>query len=275
MERTFIEYNLHLEKDNQLDLLEGGDITLEDRIHQFIVEDNSSARQFIGNNKSYIFEIEDITHEYLFGSFGKLDTPGGKTLTRGRDRENYDLKNLEHLIESYTYFYLDISSKKIITLYNSKCTGFKSAFSNFLYYHFRLSNCYRTIKVINQKTENIPETIRKSTKIGKITYSYKTNQVPEGEYMNFKQPIDIDPDHIKSASVSLYFEPNANQEDFIDKLANIFSKKTTFNTFKLDTDQAMIDVIEQTLAKKVQIDISEDEIDNLDKIKELLREQLD
>lgn len=275
MERTLIEYNLHLEKDNQINLLEENDITLEDRINQFIVQDDSSAQQFIANNKSYIFEIEDIDHDYLFGSFGKLNTPGGKTLTRGRDRENYDLKDLEHLIESYTYFYLDITSKKIVTLYNSKCKGFKTAFGEFLSYHFRLSNCYRTIEVINQKSENIPETIRQSTQIGKVNYSYKTNQVPKGEFMDFKQAVNIDADDIKSAKVGIYFEPTANQESLINKLADLVQEKITFNTFKLYTNQAMIDVIEQTLAKKVQIDISEDEIDNLDKIKELLREQLD
>lgn len=143
MRRTLIFYDLILSKNNQMNIFHNSTLTLIDRIREFVKDYNEEDMLYI--NESSIIQIEEITSNHIFGSYGKTERLSDKSLTRGRaepDMMITDLTTLEDLVESYTYFYLDLDKKECVILNNPRCPGFKNEFSKFLLLHFRLSGIY-------------------------------------------------------------------------------------------------------------------------------------
>lgn len=275
MERTLVYYSLKLEKTKQTNLFDNQQTTLQDKAEELSTKNDKTEMTYKNLERSFIIEIESIARDYIFGSFGKLENFSNHDFMRGRRKEDYNLSELEDLVESYTYFYLDLDTNKIVVLYNYKCKGFKKAFSLFLQNHFRVTSIYNDIKVVHQINENIPQTIGKSTNFLHINFSYTSDRSPENNYLGFDEMFGVKNNDVKSASVQLYLDPTTDKEGVRQKLKELsLFKKDKFNTFKIDTDEEVIDVIENRLSKKISIEINDNDINNINKIKELLKKQL-
>ena len=275
MQKTLIFYELELVENPQINLFNGNE-TLKDRFKDF--SENAKESDYLYTNNSKIIEIKDVDENHIFGSYGKIENLSKKELTRGRTKEDYlvtDLDSLKELIESYTYFYLDINMKQCVILSNSKCTGFKSEFANFLKHHFRISGIYTSVRIVNRLSKNIRESIGRATNISNISYTYVSENLPENEFASFKEMSGLRSDQIKTANVRLFLEPKLDHQKSIKTLAKNFGSSTDkFDSFKIETDEEYIDVIEKTLSKKVSIKIDEDSLNNLDKINNILRDNL-
>lgn len=275
MKRTLIFYDLILNKNNQMSLLQDKSVTLKDRIEDFVEKYDNKDMLYINN--SNIIQIEDISSDYIFGSYGKTEKLSDKSLTRGRaesDMTITDLTTLEDLVESYTYFYLDLNKEECIILNNPNCPGFKTEFSKFLLHHFRLSGVYENIKIVNKLSEQIPESIGRSKQFAAISYTYSTDGVPDNEFLNFQEISNITHEQIKTAVVQLYFDANSDFEKVASTLSNTNNYVDKFSSFKIETDTQTIDVIEKILSKKVSIPLDEDQLNNTLIIKNILIENL-
>ena len=275
MKGTLIFYKLVLQRSNQLSLFNDHSATLKSKIEDFA--DNHKEEDLLYANDTNIIEIESIADDHIFGSFGKIEKLDGKLLTRGRIQPNMEITNLatlRELIESYTYFYLDLNKEECIILYNSNCTGFRTEFSKFLLHHFRVSGIYNDILIENKLREDIPESIGRAREFSTISYTYTSDKIPKNEFLSFKEISGIKNNLIKRASVKLYFETEGNFKDIAQNLSNTYKYSDSFSSFKLETENETIDVIEKMLSKKVSIPIDEDDLHNIDLVKDILKEQL-
>lgn len=275
MKRTLYFYDLVLEKNNQISLLQHHPVTLAKKIKDFV--DNYNDEELLYMNDSSIIQIEDITHAYIFGSYGKTTRLSEKQLTRGRaepDMAITDLTTLEDLVESYTYFYLDIDKKECVILNNPNCTGFKSEFPKFLLLHFRLSAIYENIDIVNKLSDNIQQSIGKANHFANISYTYSSDKLPANDFLNFKEMSGIKNEQIKTAAVQLYFKAESNFKEVAKNLSSTDKYVDQFSTFKVETDSESIDVIEKMLTKKVSIPLDKDDLSDINIIKNILIENL-
>lgn len=275
MMRTLLFYKIKLDKNNQLNLFQNSSTTLKDKVKQFIKNDNTD--EFLYTNESVVFQIEDIGYNFIFGSYGKVENLSTKSMTRGRLKQNMqitDLQSLKELVENYTYFYFDLDTEECVILSNPDCGGFKSEFSKFLLHHFRASSIYENIQVLNRIDENINESIGKSNHFANISYTYASDKLPENEFLNFRQLSGLKKEQIRTATVQLYLEPGLDYSKNAHNLSNTSNYIDTFSSFKIDTQNETINVIDKILSKKISIIIDENDIDNLKKIKEILKDNL-
>lgn len=275
MQRTLLFYDLILNESLQINFLNKNATTLKDKVKQ--LSENAKEDDLLYTNGSVIIQIEDFDENYIFGSYGKAENLSKRKLTRGRVKEDYtvtDLNSLKELVESYTYFYLDININECVILNNANCGAFKTEFPKFLLHHFRVSSIYKSIEISNKLSEKIGEDIGKSNHFASISYSYTSEKLPANEFAGFRELSGLTKDQIKTASVQLYLEPGFDYTESANILANTSKYIDDFSTFKIDTQEETINVIEKILSKKVSINIDEDDIDNLGKIKKILSENL-
>lgn len=274
MIRTLLFFDLILTKEKQSNFLDTVD-NLQDKVEKF--SNNLNEDELLYTNENVIIQIESCDKDHLFGSYGRTENPGNKQLMRGRTKEDYKVTNLEslkELIESYTYFYLDLNKNECIILNNYRCKGFQNEFPKFLILHFRLSSIYKDIMVVNKLSEKINEDISKSNHFARISYTYTSDKLPSNEFLNFKEMSGLEKEQIRTASVQLYLEPELNYKDNASLLSNTSEYIDNFSTFTIETEEETIDVIEKVLSKKVSINIDEDDINNLYEIKNILQSHL-
>jgi len=275
MQKTLLFFDLILNKNLQLDLFHDNTITLQEKVKQ--LSKNAQEDDLLYTNDTVIIEIESFDENHIFGSYGKAENLSKRQLTRGRTKKDYvitDLESLKELVESYTYFYVDLNLNECIVLNNPNCSGFKTEFSKFLLHHFRVSSIYKSIEIVNKLSKEINEDIGKSNHFASISYTYTSEKLPENEFASFKELSGLKKEQIRTASVQLYLEPELDYTENANKLASTTNYIDNFTTFKIDTQEETINVVEKILSKKVFINIDEDDIDNLDKIKDILKTNL-
>lgn len=275
MKKTLFYFDLLLSDNPQTTILNEHNITLKDKVRQLSKE--AKEEDLLYTNDTSIIQIETLDENHIFGSYGKIENLSKRQFTRGRTKKDLNVTNLEslkELVESYTYFYLDLNTNRCIILHSSKCTGFKTEFAKFLIHHFRVSSIYSKIEVANRLSETISEDIGKANHFASISYTYTSGKLPENEFLNFMEISGIDKGQVKTASVQLYLNPELNYKKNAKKLAKTSDYIDDFSRLKIDTETEVIDVIEKILSKKISIKIDEDDVNNIDKIKNILKENL-
>ena len=275
MRRTLFFYDLILEKNNQLNIFQDSKSTLESKVSDFV--SNHSQEDLLYIKGSNVVQIEDIADNYIFGSYGKIEKLSERLWTRGRteeDMEITDLESIKELIESFTYFYLDLTEKDCIVLNNPRSPGFKTELPQFLLHHFRTSGIYKDIKIVSKLSDSIEQEIGRAKEFAKISYTYTSDKIPENEFLGFKEVSGVKDNQIKTAAVQLYFESESDFSEVSRNLSKTDEYIDSFDSLKIETYNETIDVIDKILTKKVSIPLDEDESENVDEIKSILIEYI-
>lgn len=279
MKVTLQYYDVLFEEDPQVSIFNTtsnyAPLNIINKIKDFIStrkpEDN------LYKNDDYLISILEIEEKYVFGTFGKIEDVSEKKLTRVRAKDSLEegnIKNIKDFIERYTVFYYDIQNNSCITIHNPNVYGFKTQFAKFLMHHFKLSSIYN-INVINKINDSIPQKIKQLNKFSKISYKYSSDKMPENEFLSIKEISNIKNNQIRSASVELYLEPNSNYEESTKLLSETDKYINHFDTFKIHTEELTVDVVEKILSKKIDIELNEDDLNDLNLIKKELIKNLD
>lgn len=260
-----------MEKNAQINAFQGSNVTFRSKLRDFALSHSEEELLYIKD--SHVFQIEDVTEDYIFGSYGRLEKLSERVLTRGRTEEDMEITNLESikdLIESFTYFFLDVDNSDCVVLNNSKAPGFKNKFPDFLLHHFRLSGIYKHIKIVSRLCDSINQTIGEANEFTKISYTYTSNKIPTNEFLGFKEISGVKNNQIKTAAVQIYFEAGSDFQEMSKRLSNTEGYIDDFEKLKIETHNETIDVIDKILTKKVSIPLGEDQHDNIDLIKSIL-----
>lgn len=272
MIRTLLFYNLELTEDNQLDLFSSKNLTLQNKVESFVNNHTDDELLYINKDDSVVIQLENISTDYVFGSYGRYENLDESSLTRGRHKKDFYLQDVEDLIESYTYFYLDLNTNQIVLLNNSRITGFKTNFSKFLMTHFRVSSIYKSITVENKLSEDIDDRIGSSNHFSSIQYTYRPDSLPPNAYASFKEMFGLNNNQIKTAKVHLILDSSQSFSDSAKILAT--ADKSQFERLRIDTEEEVINAIEKTISKKVPITIDDDSLNELDAIERILADSL-
>lgn len=276
MERTLICYDLVLEKKRQMNIF--GESSLNNEIAKFMSKVDEEDYTYLNRPDSVIVEILTIDSNHMFGSYGRLESFDDRKMIRSRNKEDYSFAEIENLIETYTYFYMDIERKRILLLNNSKCTGFKTYFAKFLGETFNLNSYYDEIQIFIKKDENIQEKIFQANNLEELTVSYSADQLVDNKFINPKEFYELEENSVRSAKVTLSLEPTIKNNKLVENIGSFFnSSDESFEGvegFKISTQKELIDIVEKIVTKKVIIHISEDEINDLTIIKDLLSESI-
>lgn len=262
MKKKINFYKLVLEESSQLSLFDDNSITFEDKVERFIENHDDSDLIQVTDNK--VFHLISFDSEHLFGTYGKIDDIETGDHVRGRNREDYSIENIEDFIESFTYFYLDLTSKNIALLNNSSLPDFKNPFSNFLSSHFRTSSIYN-INIVSLMTEDLPSSNRNNIPISRIKFSYTDNRLPDNQYLSEREMFELSQNDIKNATVIL----TMNQGVQKDRRRFSF-RRSEYSELKIENENETIDLIENLIIKKTSVDIDEEQLNDSDEIKQIL-----
>src|SRR5690625_714641 len=272
MDKTLLFYELILEKKKQMKIF--GESTLKEEVRNFIDNSAESDYTYINRPDNVIIEIVSIKSHYIFGSYGRLSNIDGSELIRSRNKDDYSSEYLEDLIETYTYFLLDLETNQIVLLDNYKCTGFNTYFSKFLGDKFNLNNYFDNISVIIKKEDNIKESLFKPNNIKKINIQYTSDQLVENKFLLTKELYKIKNSIIKNAKITLNLESTIENS----KLKQLVSKdqkiSQNFSKFDIETTDGLINLVERKITKKIFTRIDEDKLNDLIVIEELLLDNL-
>lgn len=272
MERTLLYYNLTLEKKRQINVF--GDSTLKEEVDKFRNTATEKDYTYLNRPDGVIIEVIKIDSSYIFGSYGRLANLEDGELIRSRNKDDYSFEFIESLIETYTYFLLDLEKNQIILLHNNKCSGFITYFSNFLGAKFSLDEYYDIVSITAIKDSNIQEKLLQTTELDQIKFSYTSNQLLDNKFLSTNELYELEKSSIRQARVTLQIEPNIKNTKMLRTLSSEKNISQQFNTFELSTNQGLIDLVEKKIIKKISIKINEDQINNLGVIENLLLQNL-
>lgn len=272
MDKTLLFYELILEKKKQMKIF--GESTLKEEVRNFIDNSAESAYTYINRPDNVIIEIVSIKSHYIFGSYGRLSNIDGSELIRSRNKDDYSSEYLEDLIETYTYFLLDLETNQIVLLDNYKCTGFNTYFSKFLGDRFNLNNYFDNISVIIKKEDNIKESLFKPNNLKKINIQYTSDQLVDNKFISPKELYELENSSIRNAKITLNLESTIENS----KLKQLVSKdqkiSQNFSKFDIETTDGLINLVERKITKKIFTRIDEDKLNDLIVIEELLLDNL-
>lgn len=259
-------YELVLEKNEQINLFENEGITLEDKVEQLSLNHFESDKFQVVDNK--VFMLESFDRAHIFGTFGKIDDISSGDHIRGRNRENYSVESIKNLIESYTYFYLDLSTKKLALLQNSSLPDIKNPFAKFIGTNFRVTGLYN-LQLVPVVTEEIPSKYGDEIPVLSAKISYSDDRLPENIFLNHKEILGISQSDIKKTDINITMKQGSKTNKRLFKF-----KKEEFSEIKLETEEETIDLINNVITKKVTIDLNSDELLDEKVIKEILKDLL-
>lgn len=272
MDKTLLFYELILEKKKQMKIF--GESTLKEEVRNFIDNSAESDYTYINRPDNVIIEIVSIKSHYIFGSYGRLSNIDGSELIRSRNKDDYSSEYLEDLIETYTYFLLDLETNQIVLLDNYKCTGFNTYFSKFLGDKFNLNNYFDNISVIIKKEDNIKESLFKPNNLKKINIQYTSDQLVDNKFISPKELYELENSSIRNAKITLNLESTIENS----KLKQLVSKdqkiSQNFSKFDIETTDGLINLVERKITKKIFTRIDEDKLNDLIVIEELLLDNL-
>ncbi|WP_025728475.1 hypothetical protein [Atopobacter phocae] len=274
MRRTLLYYDLILKESNQMKLFgEGKNLT--NSVKRFINDEIAmkSERRYVDKSTMSIFEILNISENHIFVSYGRLERPGDTAFTRSRNSKDFDVGISSDWVERYTYFYLDIENNRMTVLNNSNVTGFARNCATFLNAHFRLSSAYDDVQVVIHLDEKIEEKINKNQSITKIKVTYSSDKLYTNRFLSRKKLEHIRQDDLRSATVELKFKPNApvNYKDIVFNENNTIED---YESLSISTEEETYNIIEKSIAKKIDITLSSDDIRNANIIEDTLKKHL-
>lgn len=260
-------------RQNQLSLFDDHNKTIVDKVSDFIQSSQSDNKDdfnednfYVDNDSSSITQINRISTDYLFGSYGKLNRIKDSNLMRGRESKGFKVVPLKDLLEDFTYFFLDLTSLKLVIIKNSKIHNIKKGFPNFLMNHFRLTSLYEKIELVNLLSDEITNSLGAKHQVTKIKYSYQPDKLPDNEFVTFREISEIETKQIKTATVSIEFKTNTIIDGIRESLDRFKDHKDKFKEMKLDNDQETINFMENQVSKKAFLELKEDQLEDEDYI---------
>ena len=267
MNKSIHFYRLKLEKTHQTNLFEDIDITFKSKIKKF--KENHDKTDLLQINIQNIFTLVSFDENHIFGTFGNVSDAIKGDHARGRNRENLTVEDISNLLEIYTYYYLDAETLNIAVLQNSKLADFKNPFKGFISSHFRISSIFDKISVVPLLSDDIPSLVGKKVPLISLRATYADDRLPDNEFLGVKEITGIKNKDIKKASINISLKQESKKTW---KIAPF--KKGDYSELKLETESESIDLIEGIITKKVSIEVSKDELKNVDIIKTKLKESL-
>ena len=257
IKKNILFYKLNLEFNRQLDMFEH-DIDLKKKIKSFKEHHAADELRYVNSSDKYIVDIIDINEEYLFASYGKLNDYNKSHFIRVRDKEKLTPQEYSDYIEMFTYFYIDFDTNKIVMINSQFCKGFKKNIAEFLTNHFKLSNIYETVEVVSTLNENISEVIDQAKTVQSVDIKYHSNRYVLNEFVSLADLSSEYEQCIKSARLTLSIAPVQSSKPFIRNLIDSVSKKKDYyQSVGISTSDGEIDVLEQTITKKVTHEFNE------------------
>lgn len=266
--KNILFYKLNLQLNHQINMFDQ-DADLKKKVKSFKDYHTADELRYVHSSNKYIVDIIDINEEYLFASYGKLNDYNKSRFIRVRDKEKLTPQEYHDYIEMFTYFYIDFNTNKIVMINSQHCKGFKKNVAEFLINHFKLSNIYETVEVVSTLNENISEVIDKTKAVQSVDIKYHSNQFPKNEFRSLSDLSTEDEQCIKSAHLTITFTPVPSSKSVVRNLIDsVRKKKDLYQSVGISTSDGEIEVLEQTITKKVthefnEGDFSESEILNI------------
>ncbi|MGF3114745.1 hypothetical protein ACQV2R_05125 [Facklamia sp. P12937] len=266
MRKKILFYKLFLENSKQLSLLTDDKTTLSDKVHA-LSEKYTDSDTFKVKNKK-VFQLLTFDKYHIFGSFGKVEDLTQGDHIRARNKTNYSIEELEHFVETFSYFYIDLSNNDIALLNRSGLPDIKKPLEEFLSSHFRISGNWE-VSIVPKFSENIENKLGTKVPVSKIKYVVENDKIPENEYASIKESYDISSSDMRKVTVCIDL---LNQKDtFINKVVNKFKN---YSEMTLENDDETIDLVEGIITKKHTIEIDNVQLKDTNSIKDLLRNAL-
>ena len=257
IKKNILYYKLNLELNPQIDMFEHN-VDLKKKVKVFTEYHTSDELRYVHSSNKYIVDIIDINEEYLFASYGKLNDYNKSRFIRVRDKQKLTPQEYNDYIEMFTYFYIDFNTNNIVMLNSQLCKGFKKNIAEFLINHFKLSNIYETVEVVSTLNENISEVIDKTKAVQSIDIKYHSNQFPKNEFRSLPDLSTEDEQCIKSAHLRITFTPVPSSKSIVRNLiGSVRKKKDLYQSVGISTSDGEIEVLEQTVTKKVTHEFNE------------------
>lgn len=261
MKKNILFYKLNLVFNSQLNMFTT-DTDLKSRVKAFAKNCDKNEMSYTNESQNYIVDIIEINEDYLFGSYGNLNNYSKSNFIRVRDKQNLSPHEYKDYLEMFTYFYIDFNTNKIVNISSRYCRGFKINIAEFLNDHFNLSEIYSDIKVVSTLKNDIKEAINKAVHVQEIDIKYYSDKHLMNEFVSLADIDSEDSGAIKSARLTLSLEPVSASKSIAQKLLNsIHDKGRKYKSVSITTDDGEIDVLEQTVTKKVSCDFEEGDFD--------------
>lgn len=259
IKKNILFYKLNLQLSRQINMFDQ-DADLKRKVKNFKEHHTTDELRYVHSSNKYIVDIIDINEEYLFASYGKLNDYNKSRFIRVRDKEKLTPQEYHDYIEMFTYFYIDFNTNKIVVINSQLCKGFKKNVAEFLINHFKLSNIYESVEVISTLNENISEAIDKTKTVQSVDIKYHSNRFPQNEFRSLSDLSTEDEQCIKSAHLKITFTPVPSSKSVVHNLINaVRKKKDLYQSVGISTSDGEIEVLEQTITKKVTHEFNEDD----------------
>lgn len=255
-------FDLVLNKRKQLNLFGNDETTLSDKVQRFSENHTESDKVQVNGNK--IFTLITFDKDHIFGSFGKLEDYDEGHHIRNRNKEDYTIEDFKYFVEKYSYFYIDLASNNIALLKRSGLPDIKKPLNDLISFHFNISGPWE-VDIVPKITDTIDNIVGKPIPVSKINYKVVNGNIPKNDFFSIENIFDISTDEITNATVRITLTQGS--ETTITKFQN---KLNGFSEMKLENDRETIDIIEQVITKKSVVEIDQENLHNLDVIKDLL-----
>lgn len=215
---------------------------------------------------------------YLFGRFSKKsnlnDNP--QTILYCNDepednKEKYD-------IENFSYFLIDYKNLFVVSMTGKDIPKCNNLLVNWL--NSNIKEYYKSICIVPYITKDISKAISTNSLLQSVDIKYVDEDVHSGMDPTYKELEETLSGKIKSQNTTIVFEKNTKTtsvKNFIKQLKNkcqgAKELKVSFASSD-DIHKQVVDLINNTITKKIPIVIDEDEIFDEDKIFNLLKENL-
>lgn len=266
MKRQLLFFKLKLTKRAQTSLFSEDVSTLSEKVDQLSKNFNQADRFQVLENK--IFTLISFDKAHIFGNYGKLEDFGDGDHVRNRNKEDLSIEDIEYLVETFSYFYIDLKKDDIVLIKRSGLPDIKKPLEKFLSTHFKISIGWK-VEVIPEMSENIDNLKGKSVPVGKVKYSLSNENIPKNEFLSLNEISGINNSDIVEATVGITLKQGT--ETFIDKMID---KSDKYRDLKIENDEEEIDFIQNLVTKKVAISITKEQLKNQNDIKSLLMSAL-
>lgn len=229
------------------------------------------------DNEHYLLPL---VHEdnYLFGRFSNktnLSNSPQSILYRNDEpednKENYD-------IENFSYFLIDYKNLFVVSMTGKDIPKCNNLLVNWL--NSNIKEYYKSICIVPYITKDISKAISTNSLLKSVDIKYADEDVHSGMDPTYKELEETLSGKIKSQKTTIVFKRNTKTtsvknffEQLKDKCKGAKELKVNFASSD-DINKQVVDLINNTITKKIPIEIDEDEIFDEDKIFNLLKENL-
>lgn len=170
-------------------------------------------------------------------------------------------------LEYYTFFYISFEKRLMSTIYNKKASSLEKILTQFL--HKEGSLVYLTPLIV----DNINSYMGLFRNFTEIECSFSEDNMSNPPFRRIGALSNLDAD---IGSYKISFKISRVGNGFIDQIGNLDTSE--FKTFRIkgksdESVQNCIDLVEKTFTKRVSITLTDDEISDIAKIKDILRNE--